>query len=624
MRTIIMDQTRTSNINMISNALLTFLKVLPALLIFETVYKLLCELIFQPALRHILQGALNITGYRLAFNGDIAGFLTNIPGLIGAVIICILAAVLAYFEFAVLIVMIYKHYQNTPVHITQAMKLALTTFRSLKGLGFIGFAVYSLGLLPFIKFGYAPSILPSVAIPNFITGELYKTFFGSVLIVVVYFILYVLFFAAAFVLPTMVLRRLKFGRSCRASLASILSLKPKQAVPLIVLFLLWCVLLVFPGIIPTYYAGITDASLAEILGSFFISWRGMLHFLLVEGLKICLTILIFTFVTAVYLSSGGKVNMHDNATPNLDRSLKATQGILAKTYNIIKKALTSLGAVISSIPLYQRHRKLIWGIIAVLIFLAAFSTLYSQPVTYDQVVVGHRGSQSAPENTLKAIDGAIEADADYAEVDILLSKDGIPMVIHDDDLKRLTGENVKIYDLTAKQLKKLTVTQNGKTGKISTLDGVIDHCRGKIDLLIELKLHGHESRDLVSTVIKVVEENHFQKNCEIMSLEYSLVEQMKTNHPEYKVGYCVYTNLGNAEFSSLRELNIDFLIIEENMASKSFISKCNSAWLPVYVWTLNTREAMDSCLIQGASGIITDNPEMGRQAVDDYIKSTGK
>lgn len=279
---------------------------------------------------------------------------------------------------------------------------------------------------------------------------------------------------------------------------------------------------------------------------------------------------------------------------------------------------------ISSIPLYQKHKKLVWGIAAILVFLIAFGSLYSQPVTYDQVVVGHRGSNSAPENTLEAIDGAINADAEYAEIDILLSKDGVPMVIHDDNLKRLTGQNVNIYDLTASELQKLTVKQNNKTGRISTLDEVIDHCRGKIDLLIELKLHGHEKRDLAAAVIKVIEDNHFQKNCEIMSLEYSLIEQLKTRYPEYHVGYCVYSNLGNAEFSSLRELNVDFLIIEESMASKSFISKCNSAWLPVYVWTLNTREAMDSCLIQGASGIITDNPEMGRQAVDDYIQSTKK
>lgn len=619
-----MDNEKTSVINMIGSAFITFFKVLPALMLFEISYKLLCELIFQPILSGIMQGALNATGYNIAFNGDIAGFFTNIPGIICALIICLLAAFLAYFEFAVIILMIYSIYKNEPMELPQAMKKSLTTFKSLKSFGLIGFIFYAIGLLPLIKFGYAPSIIPSVTIPNFITGELYKSTFGSILMVIAYIILYVLFFSAVFILPAMVLRRTRFGRSWRISLYILLSIKLKQALPLILLFLLWCVLLVYPGILPTYYAGITDSSLAEILGNFFVSWRGLLLFIIVECLKILLTILIFTFVTVIYLNGGGRVSIHREATPNLDRGLQATHGVISKLYEAVKKLIAFLGEAIRRIPFYQKHKKLVWFISVILVFLIAFGCLYSQPVSYDQVVVGHRGSQTAPENTLEAIDGAIEAKADYAEVDILLSKDGVPMVIHDDNLKRLTGENVNVYDLTARELKKLTVSQNDMTGKISTLDEVIDHCRGKIDLLIELKLHGHENRDLVASVIKVIEENHFQKNCEIMSLEYSLIEQLKTGYPEYHVGYCVYGNLGNAEFSSLRALNVDFLIIEENMASKNFITKCNNAWLPVYVWTVNTRESMDSCLTQGASGIITDHPDMAREAVDQYIKSSNK
>ena len=96
------------------------------------------------------------------------------------------------------------------------------------------------------------------------------------------------------------------------------------------------------------------------------------------------------------------------------------------------------------------------------------------------------------------------------------------MVIHDENLKRLSGENVNVYDLTAAQLSKISLSQNDMTGKISTLNEVIDYSRGKIDLLIELKLHGHEKKSLVDAVVKVVEQNHFQRNCEIMSLEYSL------------------------------------------------------------------------------------------------------
>ena len=63
------------------------------------------------------------------------------------------------------------------------------------------------------------------------------------------------------------------------------------------------------------------------------------------------------------------------------------------------------------------------------------------------------------------------------------------MVIHDENLKRLSGENVNVYDLTAAQLSKISLSQNDMTAKISTLNEVIYYSRGKLDLLIELKLH---------------------------------------------------------------------------------------------------------------------------------------
>lgn len=609
---------------MILSAALTFIKVLPALLLFEIFYKLLCAAVFRPVLSFIMQKALNISGYEVAFNGDIASVYTNPAGIIGTVILCILAALLAYFEFASIILMIYYRYSGNPLSLPDSMKMALTTFRSLGSLGFIGFAIYVLGLLPLIGFGLAPSIRPAGEIPNFISGELYKSTFGSLLMVIFYVFMYLLFLCTIFVLPSMVLRRHKFGRAFRISLSLLLSMKLRHAVPLLFLLVAWCVLFVYPGIVPTYYAGISDASVAEILGTFFFSWKGILHFLLAEGLQICLSLLIITFLVALYRQSGGKVSLNERAMPVIDRRLKKTQSIASRIYGFLLSIGQAITRWISSKPFYQNHKKPFWAVLCILLFLGIFGLLYSQPNSYDHVVVGHRGSQAGVENTLEAVKGAIDAKADYAEVDVLLSKDGIPMVIHDDNLKRLSGENVNVYDLTARQLSELSLSQNDKAGKISTLDQVIDYSRGNINLLIELKLHGHETADIVKAVIRVVEQNHFQKNCEIMSLEYDLVEELKTNYPEYTVGYCVYGNLGSARLNSLRELNVDFLIIEESMASQSFIAECNRAWLPVYVWTVNKTESMESCLKMGASGIITDKPQAARKVLDTYMQTSLK
>lgn len=612
----------SSVLNMIKTTSVTFVKVLPALLLYEIIYRFLCFSIFRPLLSGILQSALNISGLDMVFNGDIASVYTNPSGIIGTIILCILAALLTYFEFASMILMIFYRYGGNPLSLPDSMKMALTTFKSLRSPGFIGFIIYTLGLLPLIGFGMAPSIRPSGDIPNFISGELYKSVLGSVLMVIFYVIMYLLFFCAIFILPSMILRRNKFGRAFRMSLSLIINMKLRDALPVILLFILWCVLFAYPGIVPTYYAGISDSSFAEILGNFFFSWKGILHYLLVEGLQIVLRILLFTFLVALYRQAGGKVSLNEKAMPGIDEKLKKTQKVASRIYGVFRTLARKTAAWIQSLAIYQKHKKPIWIFLCILIFLGIFGILYNQPNTYDQVVVGHRGSQAGVENTLTAVKGAVDAGADYAEVDILLSKDNVPMVIHDDDLKRLTGENLKVYDLTASQLSKLTLNQDGKKGTISTLDKVIDYSRGKINLLIELKLHGKEKADIVKQVTKVIEENHFQKNCQIMSLEYDLVEKLKTSYPEYITGYCVYGNLGNAKLNALRSLNVDFLVIEESMASQSFISQCNKAWLPVYVWTVNEKQSMESCLKMGASGIITDKPETARKVMNQFKKNS--
>lgn len=608
--------------NMVGTAFITFFKVLPALLIFEVAYKLLCAAVFRPVLALVMQQALNISGYEMAFNGDIAGFYTNAAGIIGTVILCIFAALLAYFEYAVLILMIYYRYTGNRFSLADSMKMALTTFKSLKSFGFIGFILYALGLLPLINFGFAPSIRPEGEIPNFITGELYKSTLGSLGIAVFYGLMYLIFFCLIFVLPAMVLRRRKFGRSIRVSLSLLLSIKLRNTIPLLLLLALWYVLFLHPGFVPTYYAGISDADLAQILGNFFFSWKSILHFFLGEGLQIILAILLFTYLIALYLLTSGKVSLNEKAMPTIDRRLKTTQNIVYKVYSFFRKIGESVSFWIRSRPFYQNHKRPVWAIICILLFLGIFGLLYNQPNAYDQVVAGHRGSQEGVENTIQAIQGAVDAKADYAEVDILLSKDGVPVVVHDDNLKRLSGQNLNVYELTAGQLSKISLSQNDLQGTISTLAEIIEYCRGKIDLLIELKLHGHEKSSIVEAVTRVIEQKHFQRNCKIMSLEYDLVKELKTGYPEYTVGYCVYGNLGIARLNSLRKLNVDFLIIEESVASKSFISQCNRAWLPAYVWTVNEKQSMESCLKMGAAGIITDKPKEARGVVDQFIKDS--
>nr|OTP18832.1 hypothetical protein A5888_000646 [Enterococcus sp. 9E7_DIV0242] len=220
------------------------------------------------------------------------------------------------------------------------------------------------------------------------------------------------------------------------------------------------------------------------------------------------------------------------------------------------------------------------------------------------------------ENTFEAIDGAIDAKADYVEIDILLSKDSIPMVIHDENLTRLAGVNKNVYDLTAKELQSLTLSQNEYEGKIATLDEVIKYTDKKIKLLIEYKSHGHEKVDLVSRVMEVVEENQAKKSCIFQAMDFSYIKKMKKDYPDYLIGYTTYGSIGVLNTDKIIDLEVDFLSVEESMVTKKMIQECGRGWVSVYVWTVNDPLAVSNYVNDGVIGIITDLPKEARKAIE--------
>ena len=108
-------------------------------------------------------------------------------------------------------------------------------------------------------------------------------------------------------------------------------------------------------------------------------------------------------------------------------------------------------------------------------------------------IFAHRGASGyAPENTLEAFALAITQGADGIELDVQLTKDGIPVVIHDETIDRVTEKKGWVKDYTLKKLKELTVLKNKfpeySAAKIPTLEEVLDAVKASgIQVNIELK-----------------------------------------------------------------------------------------------------------------------------------------
>src|ERR671922_2207427 len=99
--------------------------------------------------------------------------------------------------------------------------------------------------------------------------------------------------------------------------------------------------------------------------------------------------------------------------------------------------------------------------------------------------IAHRGASAyEPENTLRAFARAIEMGAALIELDVRLSRDGHPVVIHDVDLSRTTTGTGRVSDLTLDEIQRFDA---GLREHVPTLAEVIDLVRGQVQLYIELK-----------------------------------------------------------------------------------------------------------------------------------------
>lgn len=145
-----------------------------------------------------------------------------------------------------------------------------------------------------------------------------------------------------------------------------------------------------------------------------------------------------------------------------------------------------------------------------IIFLIIF-LIFSNSPEAKILKIAHRGiNKFAPENTLLAIKKAIEMGFDYVELDVNFSKDGLPVVIHDNSLKRTTGKEGNVGDFTLEELKNFDAgcwkDKKFCGEKIPSLSDALKIMQGKIKLYLDLKQPPKKS------LVKVLKKYDFYLN----------------------------------------------------------------------------------------------------------------
>ncbi|UCG85559.1 MAG: glycerophosphoryl diester phosphodiesterase membrane domain-containing protein [Gemmatimonadota bacterium] len=262
------------------------------------------------------------------------------------------------------------------------------------------------------------------------------------------------------------------------------------------------------------------------------------------------------------------------------------------------------------------RRVIIWGstcAIVATVFIA-IATVRSIPAVDTTQITAHRGSSAAaPENTLAAVEQAIADGADWVEIDVQEIADGTVIVFHDGDLKRLGGISLSTVASTYDDISQVDIgtwfSPAFADQRIATLEQVLELCKDRIRVNIELKYYG-AGGDLEQRVIDIVERWDMESQVVLMSLSRSGILMAKALRPDWKMGFLTAVALGD-----LTKIDVDFLAVHARLATRALIWSAHRSGKEVHVWTVNDPVQMWALISRGADNLITDVPALGRDVL---------
>jgi glycerophosphoryl diester phosphodiesterase len=406
----------------------------------------------------------------------------------------------------------------------------------------------------------------------------------------------------------------------------------------------WVVVRLLPAL-PAFFDGHRPARRAAVVG-----WRassGRFRYLLARLGCAALTIAAARAALAgtIFLAASSGVDRLAAASVSLRPVIAATAvaGALAGAIDVIVTFLgfAWLSALLSRLYVetadgtsrasaaptlanaWLTRRRLVMLVVGALLVngVATLATLESVSDPPEFLVIAHRaGAHYAPENTLLALERAIQAHADIAEIDVQRTRDGAVVVVHDADLMRLARDPRKIAatDLAAFADVRLGVDAESAPDerRLARLDEFLDRANGRIQLAIELKYYGWDEL-LAPQVLADIHAKGVERQVMIISLSLQAIEQVRALAPDMPTGY-----LSSVSVGSLSLLPVKALALSRQRSTAQTIAEAHGHGLDVYVWTVNDAAGMVEMVGRGADGIITDDPVIATRVRDEMQSLT--
>ncbi|WP_233880534.1 glycerophosphodiester phosphodiesterase [Virgibacillus halodenitrificans] len=567
-------------------------------ILFEFIYSLFASILFAPFLSYIFNRMLTVIDDGSLLNSEVFSLGLSISGIMGTLFVSFFAVAFLFVEFGVLIILAEKSYFNEPVYISEAFLTAVKKLPRLLGFGFIPLVFLLLLFIPFIDASTLPPLF-DVNITIFLTDLLYESLIAKV----VYFSLFLgmgyLFVRWIFALHYIFIENKTIWQALRSSWNC--TKKNKIRVVWYVLFvniLIFLAGFVLMNAVSELTTIIDSKVIGDFIGNYLLTFASYFT-MLMSLVFIPVNLLVLTRLFYEFQERKG-VQIKDSL--KLGRSSYLLQ--------VEKK----VGRFLS-----RRKSFFISATVVVLSLLFAINYVVNDSLVYlkwDVEIASHRGDlKHAPENSMSSIRSAIRKGVDAVEVDVAMTKDGVIVLSHDLDLKRVAGVSDKISNLTYEEIKQIDIGRlYGEEfigERIPTLDEVLKVMQeNDTKLIIDLK-SAETGRGFAEKIVKLVEKNDSDHLAYVQSFSYELLQDIRKRNETIKIGQILFLSAGN-----LSKLDVDFYTIRESMLTERFIERAKKQNREVWVWTVNIKRNMKEVLKYDIDGIITDYPERAQRVLE--------
>lgn len=568
-----------------------------ALIVFELLYKMISVLVLYPLILTVLDYSIKKAGLSFLTDKNLGVFIRNPLSLAMMSLMGICIVIFAIYELVVITLCFELSHRGEKAN---ALEIAWAGIIRLKSFfhpsGFLYFFAL-LVVVTLLDFPFASSLVSVTGIPDYLHN--YFDRHPLFLAVGAGFAILVLWWFGAYVfsLHYIIVGKNTARQAMRKTKAII-----KGRRILINLRIFFWYLLVFLTLLISYAVVLLIFGLAYRI---FLSDRMQLTAYLSTArfLGNILSLVIYSFFTPVFLS------------------VITTFFYYFKDKNLIEEP--DQAVIIRKI---KSHR-IIVGVVAEILLITNFGILsqsFSENILKQVLLVrtpsitAHRGgSVRAPENTISAVLLAIDEGADYAEIDVRMTKDGVVVLMHDVNLVRTTGVDQNIWETDYSELELMEagsyLSEAFIGEKIPTLEEVLLEADGKINFNIEIKTSKH-SPELPQKVAEIILAYGIEDDCVVSSFNHNALKTVKSVSEKIKTGLIITMPLGS--YTNLPA--VDFYSLNAVFVSRRQVEMIHRLGYEVHVWGAKDANIVSRMYDYGADNIIAGDPVMAREVVLSY------